>query len=930
MLFVINNNLGEFGEESMAKKIEKITALFDDTCQEVTDEAENWMDFLKTASQNYRLRFDEQVLIYAQRPDATAVLTLEDWNQRFNRWVKKNSKGIAVFDDEAGSMQRLKYYFDVKDTYDNPKAKSVTFWKMDARYEKDLMKSFNEIFGESEPVEDFKQYIMKMTEKIIAENSSIYMNALLKSTRQSHLEKMDTNEISKQFNHLLVSSVQFMILNRLGFDTNNYFDENTFKQISDFNTKYTLNALGFATSDIAKIELNAIAKEIVQQQKLEKVAINNKKENVEGEQADDERNHIHNGGGLSNAESGITRTDEDSERILREGLQSVSSKQTEGALLQSVNGLQTEQSLDEDRGRSNEDGRGIDGGNDDEEKHPRNEFSRDEEIEEDSSTDGIDGVNENLEVFDKRFLFPDIPEFDDREKIKEMLFEATTHKVKSSTMANIELNEVSDYFKDHHSISERADYLRQNMNYELSGLLMGEKTAKHFYKKYQNGMRFMKGSYLNPEAQSFYSWEDVVRGFEEIFDERNQNKGLEMNKKEEQDQSERLEIFDYKAIVQDHPCKNYIYQENLKRLIFAQAGIPFEFEGKTMQCLSEDLNSIKDFFEKNPEKDMRRVYLKNIFPTGENLFCVGDEQERYGFKKYEQGLFIWKGNFEDREGYSFEYWNDVVSYYEAIDMLGALSNDHWERAGVDETKENIITDEMIDIALQNGSGFEKGKMRIYEAMLRLDSQKEKADFLKHEYGIGGRSSAVPGFRINQNYDSKGFEFYSSYSDDIRVNLSWSEVSKRIDKLISEDRYLSEEEKEEYPIWLEAREETIKRNEEIMSAADYEDEIETDENEVIEYDYEVGDSVHLSGNKFEILEIKDDEVILYDFESPLFNQEMKIEEFEEKLRDDVKNNYLIHEVKESYSSLNDLISSAEKEIEMNQNGEKMSMSQEISR
>ena len=167
-------------------KYETITTLYDEMCQSVVAGPEKWMDFLKTASRNYRLRFDEQLLVYAQRPDATALLTVEEWNRRYHRWIKKGSKGIAVFDDEVSQRQKLKYYFDVKDTLENQRAKPVTYWELSSQYENDVMDALDDFFGSVQPKDNFTHYIIKVTEKVVEENFDGYVDSLFPSCSIVH------------------------------------------------------------------------------------------------------------------------------------------------------------------------------------------------------------------------------------------------------------------------------------------------------------------------------------------------------------------------------------------------------------------------------------------------------------------------------------------------------------------------------------------------------------------------------------------------------------------------------------------------------------------------------------------------------------------------------------------------------------------------
>ncbi len=228
-----------------------------------------WQGFLSSACSNYKCRFDEQLLIYAQRPDAVAVAKLETWNRQFKRWVNKDSKGIAVFDPK-GRRNTLKYYFDVSDTHEGYYgSRPVPIWQMDERYEQAVMERLSDRFGDVEST-DLASDLMGTAENAVEDNLQDYFSQLKDCTKDSFLEELDDFNIEVIYKRLATNSVAFMLFTRCGLDTNEFFDREDFADIVNFNTPATINAIGVATSDIAEMALREISQSIRNVQIAEK------------------------------------------------------------------------------------------------------------------------------------------------------------------------------------------------------------------------------------------------------------------------------------------------------------------------------------------------------------------------------------------------------------------------------------------------------------------------------------------------------------------------------------------------------------------------------------------------------------------------------------------------------------------------------------
>ena len=299
----------------MAAKYQLITELYRRTGVAVAKNPQAWQGFLSSACRNYKCRFDEQLLIYAQRPDAVAVAKLETWNRQFKRWVNKDSKGIAVFDPK-GRRNTLKYYFDVSDTHEGYYgSRPVPIWQMDERYEQAVMERLSDRFGDVEST-DLASALMETAKNAVEDNLQDYFSQLKDCTKDSFLEELDDFNIEVVYRRLAANSVAFMLISRCGLDTNEFFDRDDFADIVNFNTPATINAIGVATSDIAEMALREISQSIRNVQMAEKdqnrtFAQRTQAQYDKGRQQPErseynEQNHLQQTGGLSYSRPNIT------------------------------------------------------------------------------------------------------------------------------------------------------------------------------------------------------------------------------------------------------------------------------------------------------------------------------------------------------------------------------------------------------------------------------------------------------------------------------------------------------------------------------------------------------------------------------------------------------------------------------------------------
>ena len=342
----------------MAAKYQLITELYRRTGVAVAKNPQAWQGFLAAACRNYKCRFDEQLLIYAQRPDAVAVAQLETWNKQFRRWINKDSKGIAVFDPK-GRRNTLKYYFDVSDTHEGYYgSRPVPIWQMNERYEQAVMERLSDRFGEMEG-SDLASVLMETAKNAVEDNLQDYLSQLKDCTKDSFLEELDDYNVEVIYKRLAANSVAFMLISRCGLDTDGFFDREDFQEIVNFNTPATINALGIATSDIAEMTLREISLTIRDVQMAEKTQNRTfaqkpqARYDIGREQPErskyNERNHLHQTGRLSYSRPDISDRARASAWQIRFDAQGLSGAAQESDLPQPADNGQAERTSAPDR-----------------------------------------------------------------------------------------------------------------------------------------------------------------------------------------------------------------------------------------------------------------------------------------------------------------------------------------------------------------------------------------------------------------------------------------------------------------------------------------------------------------------------------------------------------------------------------------------------
>ena len=846
----------------MARKYDLISEMYRRTAHAVVSDVQNWQAFLRCACRNYRLRCDEQLLIYAQRPDATAVLEIERWNDKFGRWVNRGAKGIAVFEDADRSRQRLIHYFDISDTHESRYSRPVPIWDMKPEYTDDVIESLENTFGELENKNSLADAVMSAAKNAVEDNIPDYLSDLMYAADDSFLYGLSEDMITSMYRKAVTNSVAYMMMTRLGIDTEPYFESEDFSVITNFNTPEAFNALGIATSDIAEMGLGEISRTILALDRKNRIIADrgkpdyNKAEKTSERSFDNERNHIHNAGRLQPAELNNAGTAGGDFRQIRSDETEVSQGTPQNPVLQSSDELHPDGAFGGGRTDSDETGRNpdeADGGAGGLDREPESGGydevgTGNEQLEEQSTGDRESGGHLRLDYYDRAHEDKSLPFFGGDDTIREIL--GITPHLKASK------DEIRAFYESNPDNAARTEYVKGIFNNDYTEVILSD-GRRVGYKTWQNVLQLWEGSYLSRTKQSFYDWDVIAQHFEamrllgELQDTMKPLPSIDgqLNFMETQAE-EKTSAFSFS-------------QEIIDAVLTRGSGV------------SEGKFRIFEQFEKSLSAKENVDFLKDEYGWGGSYPVItgtGIDEQHDG-----KGILISKGIGDDKPHIRLN-WNQVEKRIKELIRLDRYLNPkekeiypQWlekqeeRRAELAEEQRNreILSSAPSENNMAVSKSFEYNGYHFEPTGILPAGRtlKEISNETISNNALG--MSAYEGAAHPYSYE----EFYNA------ANSSSADIFKCVENgrlYIPGENELFEYTGNFNPIL------SIERS-------------ETPENSA--YAYHLGDTVYMGADEYEILSFNDDRVVLHDVQFPLFQKEMDRAEFDRKVRENPMNDHL---------------------------------------
>ena len=634
----------------MPTKFQFITELYDQTVRSVTRSYKSWTGFLRAACYNYKCPFDEQILIYAQRPDATAVLEMERWNRQFGRWVNRGAKSIAVFGDDGQHL--LKLYFDVSDTHKSRFARPLPIWTMQSDFEPAVIETLEATFGNLAEKENLAEAVRSASHNAVADNITDYLHDLLDCREDSLLEELDDLNLEVFYRDALEVSVSYMLLTRLGLRADDYFSPDEFGHIYEFNTPTTINALGIATSDIAEMGLREISRTVMQAQREQLFAKDSKnrydsntERNIDAERSDEHGNHLSRAERLSDSEPAASAGAGSPSGQVRGTAAAVPQAAPPRAVHQLENELPIDGASGGDRADRAEDdntGRDADG----------ESRGRDGGVESDRSA-ALDGSDEQspaqrggagtersdlqLNKTNESVTATEFPPFLDTHLIEANLLDDGGRSLNRQA--------IFEYFQNHKSLAERTEFLKNSYNdIWVEVVTDGVRTGYHAEK---DGLLMWEGGYLSRTSESVFSWSVITEMTENLI-ERGEYK-IKLGLQNAPVMAEQLALFDMGG---DAPV--YEIPEG------GVSGVPTSARTVSQEVIDQVLctggnepNSaerIAIFYMRERPEQENEEFLRREFGT-ENGRGIEYEGRKYAVWFMEDGIHLAQGD-SIRTGYS--------------------------------------------------------------------------------------------------------------------------------------------------------------------------------------------------------------------------------------------------------------------------------------
>ncbi len=636
----------------MKSKYQLITELYEKTLSKVTGSYAEWTGFLRTACFNYKCLFQEQVLIYAQRPDATAVLELDKWNRSFGRWVNKGTSGIAVFDDAHG-RGRLKYYFDVVDTHPSQKSRPIPIWKMHNAFETGVTETLENTFGSLAEKGTLPDAILSASQNAVITNLTDYLPDLLNCRADSSLEELDELNVEVAYRQTITASVAYMIMTRLSIDADAYIFEEDFARLHEFNTLPTINKILIATSDIAEEGLREIARTVMLLAKELGVEMSweseyNREETTTSFNFERSVNHgydLSRAGRLYDSRSGDAPATGGASGQIRGAAAAVSDEASAGLIRGYADDLQADGASGGDRGAGAGDGEPADGA--DGQGRGRDGGAEGE------GPDALGGPDEQLQALsggagaqrtDLRVISEDTPQAgsDDHSLPAFLNSRHMEAVVLDESGRKVSRQEISDYFHDHRDSAARAKYLKSAYKDACVELLSDG--ARIGYQAQEDGLLMWEGSDLSHTAESVFSW-GVVTDMTAGLMERGEY-SLSQGLQNAPAMAEQMTLFGMGEQMQ------LLEPDEIQESLFPRREVPQDVIDKALYTAGNESGSayrVAAYYMRQRPEEENTAFLRREFGT-ENGRGIEHEGQKYAVWFMDDGIHLARGS-SIRTGY---------------------------------------------------------------------------------------------------------------------------------------------------------------------------------------------------------------------------------------------------------------------------------------
>ena len=756
----------------MAIRYKALTELYQETQRSVTA-PDQWRAFLASACRNYRLSFDEQLLVYAQRPDATAVLEIERWNRQFGRWVNRGANGIAVFDGEHNGKPRLKYYFDISDTHEARFPRPVPLWTVREEYAPDIIETLENSFGELEHKEDLGEALLSAAKNAVEDNMPDYLSELKTLTEGSFLEELDELNLEVEYRRAVQNSIGYMLLVRCGLDPSDYFEDEDFRDVLNFNTPQTLNALGVAAGDISQMCLSAISRTVLalqrqpqkenrtfEPQQKNQYAVAEQEHTQPERSFEYDRDHLHQAGRLQSAEPSAAPGGAGSPWEIRIASEEISQGAPQGDVHEPADQREIEHSSGgdpadrpaPDGGNRGADGesRGRDGGT--ESQRSDEVGADDEQPAERGGGNGAGGADLQLTTQE-----PEPEESAGGEQLPALLDEKQIMAIIANKDDDLKYkkNQIELFFSVHSDVQERAEYLRSAYQDRYTEIIAdGQRLG---YKPQENGLLMWEGSYPSRTRESVFSWDLVAAWTAQLIDKKEYFIQTDIPQLPDQE-SQQMSLFDFAAFNQPAQAEGAAQPS-----IFPHPALPQQVIDEALCIGANDQNSrliICAYFKKD-KPDNARFLAEHYGENGAGFYLDG---RQYAIWYNAEGIRIAQGESTRRSSATLIPWEQAAARIrELLDLGRYMPQSELDR--VDHYEINVLADRLLmmfrDIEDEDKQFFPSLRAAYDKPKGFPEAVEEIAGLLSREDGLQTIISEYKTFAAayQENPDIMRFRFY---------------------------------------------------------------------------------------------------------------------------------------------------------------------------